>query len=185
MAGDIRSYECKLGLLDLIRQFRFYSNLTLVEIGVWKGESTELFHRSGIFAKHYCVDPWKAYKDDVINISQNDMDDVKNDFFNYFRYAYNVYPIQGTIDTFIELYKDIPVDVVYIDANHEYEFVKYDIQKTLDVIKPKMAICGHDYDDPNIPGVKKAVDEIFGKKPDMTFIDTSWLYWLDINKSEI
>jgi SAM-dependent methyltransferase len=52
-------------------------------------------------------------------------------------------------------------DLIYIDALHDYRSVHRDIKNYLS-LKPKI-ICGDDYDD-NWPGVKKAVDEIFGDK---------------------
>jgi predicted O-methyltransferase YrrM len=50
-------------------------------------------------------------------------------------------------------------DFVFIDAAHDYDSVKADIQAWLPKVKPGGIIAGHDYCDA-WPGVKKAVDEL-------------------------
>jgi len=65
------------------------------------------------------------------------------------------------------------LDFVYIDANHNYEFVINDIRLALTKIKKGGIISGHDYHTDTL-GVIKAVDEVFGK-PDIIFNDSSWL----------
>lgn len=62
---------------------------------------------------------------------------------------------------------DKQFDCVWIDADHDYEHVKLDIEAYLPLVKPGGIICGHDYEaahDPSIvfPGLQKAVHEAFG-----------------------
>jgi len=52
-------------------------------------------------------------------------------------------------------------DVVYIDASHEYEYVKEDIISWYPKVKNGGVICGDDYHT-GWPGVIEAVNEIFG-----------------------
>jgi len=74
-------------------------------------------------------------------------------------------------------------DVVYIDGSHKYEDVKADLLHWLP--QTKRVICGHDYCNDeeflkihsHIRGVTQAVNEVVGK-PDMVFVDNSWLKWL-------
>lgn len=56
-----------------------------------------------------------------------------------------------------------PVDVLVVDAAHDYESVKRDIVAWLPRMKPGGLIIGHDYT-PKNPGVVKAFDERFGDK---------------------
>ena len=58
-------------------------------------------------------------------------------------------------------YDDEYFDVVYIDASHEYEYVKEDIISWYPKVKNGGVICGDDYH-PGWPGVVEAVNEIFG-----------------------
>ncbi|TWT63169.1 class I SAM-dependent methyltransferase [Rubinisphaera italica] len=50
-------------------------------------------------------------------------------------------------------------DVVYIDAAHDYESVRADIDAWLPKIRTGGMICGHDFNDALFPGLIKAVDE--------------------------
>lgn len=60
---------------------------------------------------------------------------------------------------------DIPneVDFVYIDGNHDYEFVKEDIRLYYDKVKSGGVFGGHDFS-PDYPGVIKAVNELVKEK---------------------
>ena len=71
------------------------------------------------------------------------------------------------------------VDIVYIDGMHTYDACRHDIEMCRNVIKPRLAISGHDYTDKiaHVIGVKKAVDEAFGA-PDAVFCDNSWIKFI-------
>lgn len=64
-------------------------------------------------------------------------------------------------------------DMVFIDANHDYEYVKRDILNYRTVIRPSGIICGHDL---NYDGVAKAVTEIFGAD----YRALEYLWWCDL-----
>jgi predicted O-methyltransferase YrrM len=71
------------------------------------------------------------------------------------------------------------MDVVYIDGNHDYDFVKEDIELSFSKLQNDGFLCGHDYspESNTFPGVIRAVDEFSQKhnsKP-IRFIDSSWL----------
>lgn len=57
---NIRDENFTLGLKDFCRAFKDkgYSNLTMLEVGCYKGESTKIFMDSGVFSTQYCVDTW-------------------------------------------------------------------------------------------------------------------------------
>ena len=59
----------------------------------------------------------------------------------------------------VEMAKQIPdesLDFVFIDANHEYEFVKDDIKAWYPKVRRQGLFCGHDY---RWEGVNRAVNE--------------------------
>lgn len=62
-------------------------------------------------------------------------------------------------------------DVIYIDMDHEYESVYSDILCWLPKIKSGGTLAGHDYY--NMPGVKKAVNELLSP---ITVENNSWIY---------
>jgi predicted O-methyltransferase YrrM len=74
---------------------------------------------------------------------------------------YNHRPIVIREDSLgaLEFFEYQSLDFVFIDASHNYEDVKRDINFWRFKVKPGGIICGHDYG--SWPGVKQAVDEIF------------------------
>jgi predicted O-methyltransferase YrrM len=71
----------------------------------------------------------------------------------------HVLPVRGFSYSFNLPYK---IDMVFIDGDHRYETVVKDIKKAYELLKSGGLICGHDYNHPQWPGVKKAVDELVG-----------------------
>jgi hypothetical protein len=57
-------------------------------------------------------------------------------------------------------FEDESVDLVFIDANHSYNFVKEDIECWYPKIRPGGILAGHDYCS-SFPGVEKATREYF------------------------
>jgi len=55
------------------------------------------------------------------------------------------------------------LDLVFLDASHDYLSTSKDIISWFSKVRPGGFIGGHDYGHPKFPGVKKAVDESFKK----------------------
>jgi len=68
------------------------------------------------------------------------------------------------------------LDFVYIDGNHEYEFVKNDIQLYYPKIKPGGVIGGHDFGC-HYPGVPRAVLE-FCDKMNLELFGDEYDWWI-------
>ena len=78
-----------------------------------------------------------------------------------------------------KLYGDESLFFVYIDGNHTYDFVKEDIIHWLPKVKKGGYIGGHDIDNPEWPGVRQAVNEMFGEDSIKIYRlgwSDSWLY---------
>ena len=54
-------------------------------------------------------------------------------------------------------------DAVFIDGGHEYDNVCEDILAYQDKVKPGGVLGGHDYGNPEWPGVRRAVDRLLPK----------------------
>jgi hypothetical protein len=63
-----------------------------------------------------------------------------------------------------EQVKDASLDFVFIDADHSYEACLSDINAWLPKVRPGGLLCGHDFMQPDFPGVEQAVREYFGKE---------------------
>ena len=157
------------GLTDMI--LALPQDIIVVEIGSYAGESAELFLKSGKVSKICCIDPWKSFVDRSDNAIHINMSKIRKTFEDKFKHDVRVLQFVGTVDDFISSDVKLPrVDVVYIDGNHEYSYVKNDILKTMNCLKPKVAISGHDYD---MCEVKQAISDTIGM-PDNVYVDSSW-----------
>jgi cephalosporin hydroxylase len=126
-----------------------------VEIGVYHGDSSTVFLEN--CSHMYFIDPCAEYAENP----------DKSWFTNEDHFRKLIEPFNDKATFFKGLSADekilnaIPeVDFVFIDANHEYEYVTQDIRLYWPKIKPGGFICGHDYGGGH-PGVIEAVDDFF------------------------
>ncbi|MES2122636.1 MAG: class I SAM-dependent methyltransferase [Chlamydiota bacterium] len=142
----------------------------IAEIGVNKGETSQILHHLFPTAHLYLIDPWElnpTYMHSATPISRKNKHYAKayDTVVSQFANAPNVSILRTTS---LQAAPITPnnFDLVFIDANHEYTHVKQDILTWLPKVRPGGILAGHDYE-PEIPmfsGVKRAVDEIFGKQ---------------------
>lgn len=163
------------GLLDLINHIQSYQDtkeLSMIEIGSYVGESTELF--SKYFKNVISIDPFiNDYDPNDITCSYMKLEDVYYKFVEVISNYDNITHIKKTSDeAFVDL-KNQKFDFVYIDGLHTYDQVKIDIKNYIQLINSNGFIGGHDYHK-KWKGVIDAVDETLGS-PDLTFKDTSWI----------
>lgn len=153
---------------------RIPKNSIGVELGVWKGDSSEKFLRR---AKHlYLVDPWsvvpyedsdefgdyqgylKRYSSLVGSSNPDDFQkyydkiakQVKNRFINKPVTIYRM-----TTTSFFNQFTE-KVDWVYVDALHNFDGCLSDLRNSLKIVKPGGSILGDDYHTKD--GVTRAVD---------------------------
>jgi predicted O-methyltransferase YrrM len=159
-------------LINYINQFQSTSEMTMVEIGSYAGEGTEIFAEH--FKKVITIDPHvNGYDNDNDSASSSDFEMVIDKFNKRINNKENIEYINSTSDDAILKLKDVSFDFVYIDGWHTYEQVIKDIDNYLPQINKNGFIGGHDYN-PGWFGVMKAVDEKF-ETIDSTFCDTSWI----------
>lgn len=170
-----RSEEYKIGLIELIKQISG-STEYMVEIGSYQGESTEIFLSNlPKIKKLFAVDPWEnGYCLGDICSDGYPMEIVEKNFDLRVMSYQQLIKQKTTSEIFASQISNESIDFVYIDGNHSYDSCKNDIELWLPKIKKSGFIGGHDYLERCFPGVVSAVNQKFGK-PDMTFIDTSWL----------
>lgn len=125
------------------------------EVGSWAGRSAIIMAKAG--ATVQCVDTWDGSKNDS---GCKAYDGSRGKPLDVFLRNVAGLPITATVGTspgVARNFKDGAFDIVYIDAEHDYESVKADIAAWTP--KAKHWIAGHDY--AAFPGVKQAVDEAF------------------------
>ncbi|HUT93889.1 MAG TPA: class I SAM-dependent methyltransferase [Thermoguttaceae bacterium] len=131
----------------------------IAEIGVDKGKCAYHLRRLFFQAELHLIDPWAAYEGYSDRcVPTRDAGDRKCTLVHELFVGDHAVTIHRTMSE--DAAREIPgdFDVVFIDGNHSYEYVKKDIISWRPTIRPGGFLAGHDY--LNKRGVRKAVDEL-------------------------
>lgn len=157
---------------------KFGDGSHFVEVGVWKGMSAcymavEIIN-SNKNIKFDCVDTWEYVE------SQTEITEIQYEgLFDIFKK--NIEPVKDNIGVIKSLswdgakfFDDESLDFVFIDAAHDYESVKKDLDSWFPKIKKGGIIAGHDYH--YHCGVYPAVNDFFKNIGTIKQINACWLY---------
>ena len=148
-----------------------------VELGVFKGKSAAYMGVEILNSKKkiefYAVDHFLGSPEHVNDPAVKD-NKLKEECY------LNLTPVMGVVrmlpvasHTAAAMFADESIDFIYIDAAHEYDAVKADIQAWLPKVKVGGVFAGDDYGIPNHPDVKKVVDEFFPNAE-----HEGWVWWI-------
>lgn len=145
---------------------KFPTNSHFVEVGTWKGMSAAYMAveiiNSGKNIKFDCVDTWDFVPSQT-EIPLHMFDNLYEVFLkNIEPVKHQINPVKALSWDGAAFYKDNSLDFIFIDAAHDYESVKKDINAWYPKVKKEGIIGGHDYtwcDD-----VRRAVNEFFKNK---------------------
>jgi hypothetical protein len=149
--------ETRNELLDLLP-----INLTICEIGVFKGEFSKILldkmkpkelHLIDIFEGQMC-----SGDKDGNNIVWTNLNDEYLKLIELFKLNENVFIHKGMSYSILENFDDEFFDLIYVDGDHSYNGVKKDLEVSFRKIKNNGFILGHDYT-PQFQGVIDAVNE--------------------------
>lgn len=149
-------------------------------IGVNEGETClHLLKHLPELNRLYCVDSWEVdtKKQDYFK-RQEDASQAMSIFLE------NVRPFQDRVIVLRQWSTEAAnaivnesLDWVFIDANHQYPYVRADILAWMPKVKPGGLVSGHDFaKSPYGIGVQKAVKEIFGDDYSRGR-DVTWWHW--------
>ena len=152
----ILKFLFKKNRIDLIRQNLTVKRPVILEIGIHKGDFSKQLIANFDPSKLVLVDPWIAYDDLIYQNSwygnsqksnQNIQDEYYNNLIDYFKKYISENRVEvhrKTSDEFFLKNKNL-YDLIYIDGNHLFEFVKRDIFNSLKFIKDDGIIVLDDY----------------------------------------
>jgi len=89
---------------------------------------------------------------------------VETQFLRNTRSIPNFELLKSTSDMARDKLDDRSVDLLFIDGDHRCECVKRDIKNYFPKLKGNGVLFGHDYTTSFVPGVRKAADEVLGKR---------------------
>jgi predicted O-methyltransferase YrrM len=158
-------------MIDWINTIRPTSEMRMIEIGSYVGESTLMF--ANHFKEVISVDPYVNDYDLTDGACHYaPFDKVYAEFIKNTLGIPNIKSIRETSQNAFSILKEQEWDIVYIDGLHTLEGVWYDIEHYKTIIKPGGFICGHDYGWGN---VRHAIGQLLDDKVDATFKDMSWI----------
>jgi hypothetical protein len=150
---------------------------TIAEVGVWKGRSVlNMFaycRQLGIQPEILCIDTWLGSPEHWLNRSNPSFYDslkIKNGLPQlYWTFLRNVVdagaqdaitPMPMSSETAFHVLARLKVslDLVHVDAGHEYESVLGDLTRYWSLLRPGGILIGDDYS-PTWPGVVRAANE--------------------------
>lgn len=167
---EVRHHIYRRVVRDLLTGLQRPANvLQAVEVGVYKGELSVYLLTSLPQLRLYMVDAWaeipeghpyRRTGDRLAKSTQEEWDairreaDCKTSFAVSRRRTLSLDSVEAA-----ELLNDASMDLVFIDAAHDYESVKADIAAWWPKVRPSGILCGHDYGKRRLPGVTQAVNE--------------------------
>jgi hypothetical protein len=123
------------------------------EVGVYKGEYTEMFLKKGL--KMFAIDPWIAYSEEH---SQKRQDEL----FRYATEQLSKYPectiIRKPSLEAVKDFKDESLDFVYIDGDHSFQDCLEDMTEWAKKVRKGGIVAGHDYKGHSCRYVQPAVN---------------------------
>ena len=136
------------------------------ELGVWKGDFSEEILNMVKPTRLYLVDPW-LYQPEFpgswygggVARNQKDMDDIFEAVKNKFSNCSGVEIIRKKTKELAGEISDDSLDWVYIDGNHQYEFVLNDLKTFFPKVKTEGVLCGDDYNRGKGKSITQAVHQ--------------------------
>ena len=142
-------------------------NSKIIEIGVFKGDFSKQIFQICEPSELNLIDIFAGRMGSGDKNGENfefiQLEHYYEHLLNFFEKNTNVKLLKGLSDDVFKKLPDDHYDLIYIDASHEYDCVKKDLENSFNKIKNGGYITGHDYEIQRFPGVIKAVEEFCEK----------------------
>ncbi len=116
------------------------------EIGVERGEYSEILLSSNPNLVLYSIDPWRAYRGYRDHTRQEKLDKFYSETIDrLFRFQNRSIILKNFSLDIVKDVVDESLDFVYLDGNHDFYNVTADIHHWLPKIRPGGILVGHDY----------------------------------------
>lgn len=143
----------------LISRLGVASKLTIAEVGVYMGRGTSLWNvellNANVDYAYYAIDHFNGSSEHIKSDTIPDYERA----LEYIKPYSKVKVLRAESIEASKTFTDGFFDIVYIDASHEYEYVKQDILAWLPKVRKGGYLCGDDYS-PVWKGVIQAVNEV-------------------------
>ncbi len=164
---DFLKYDSYRPMINFAAE-NYQNPLKIAEIGVFYGTNARRMFKKLDVEKMFLIDPYKKYRDYekeknfLLKITLPSS--FKPALILLKRYKDRIVPLQLSSEDAVDFIPN-DLDMVYIDGNHEYEYVKKDIESYYSKVKTGGIIGGHDIEgNSNQEDVRRAVFEFADKK---------------------
>lgn len=146
-----------------------------VEIGTHRGEFANVLLNNWHGKMLYCVDPWTTYREakHLPERGINRADDYSACVSRLKNHPGRYKLIRSTSEAALDGFADGSLDFVYIDGDHSYESVLFDLGSWWRKLRAGGILAGHDFVSPGEPlashwgiNVQRAVREFLETLPD-------------------
>jgi len=148
--------QASLDLMTRLVRDREHMDGAIIEFGAWEGRST-IAIAHGTSQDVIAVDHWRGNPGDHLTEPIAATTDVYARFRDNTRHLPNIVPAMMDVAEFMESWEG-PIKFLHIDADHNYEPVKQQIEWAKPLMVKRGIMCGDDYSS-NWPGVVEAVNE--------------------------
>ena len=181
ISSNTRIHHTREMQRDWISLLKEDKGLVGVEIGVHKGRHADYLTDNLDIRKLYLIDPYESYDEHTNQLYGDTVSDAEKSARARLKNKKVEFIRKMSSDAVQNIPSD--VDFVYIDGNHKYEYVKYDIKNYFDKIRDGGILCGHDFD-LNSEGVVRAVTEFANEKNLNLQLDYGRDWYMQIPLSE-
>lgn len=129
---------------ELVSLFREVGFKFGVEVGTEQGKFAEEICKANPEVKLFCVDPWQSYARYKDIRSQGKLDAYYEEAKTRLA-PYNCQLVRKTSMDAVKAFTDELIDFVYIDGNHDFEYVVNDVIYWTKIVRPGGIVAGHDY----------------------------------------
>lgn len=142
-------------------------HMKVAELGVFKGDFSKQIFEFMQPSELILIDIFEGITGsgdkDGKNMQYINLNEHYSSLTEYFSNNSNVRLMKGTIVSEMSKIENDYLDMVYIDASHEYIDVMNDLEISYQKVKSGGYILGHDYDSKSFPGVVQSVTEFCNK----------------------
>jgi len=163
---------------------RYFNNkpVDVVEIGTYKGINAKQILKNLNVRSLYAIDPWNNYSEynEYNNESLKKVYDSAMKLLKKEVKSGKVIVVRDYSENAYNILKNKKFDFIYIDGNHDYNYVKKDIFSFWSLLKDGGILGGHDID---FTGVLQAVSE-FSAKSKLKLNAQSKDWWIIKDKNK-
>lgn len=130
--------------------------LQVLEVGTYEGHNAKSMFEELFVVRMVCVDPYQVYDEDY-QLDYKLINEAKGKSYKILsKHEDKIDRVFQTSKAAFSLLKNSEFEFIYLDGDHRYQYVKWELENYWDLLEKNGIMAGHDIDH---QGVFKAVGE--------------------------